>query len=375
MATTKRDYYEVLGIEKNASEEDIRKAFRKKAFDLHPDRNKAPDAEAKFKEVNEAYAVLRDPEKRAHYDRFGHARPGAQAPNGDDFGFGGFGDIFDAFFGGATGARAGRRNGPIRGADLAATIAIDFEEAAFGVEKEFEINRLETCERCKGARSEPGTSPSRCAACNGSGEIRRVQRSVFGQFVNVAACSACQGMGQVISSPCKQCKGAGRERKKRNIGVAIPTGVSEDSQVRLTGQGEPGVNGGPSGDLFITLNIAPHPIFDRQGDDVLYTLPLNIAQATLGAELEIGVLQGKKTEIKISPGTQPGTVFRLKGQGVPHLRGGGRGDFLVTIDVVIPKSLDSHQRKLMEELHRSLPKPDVSKKDKGFFERIKDALG
>ena len=354
MATTKRDYYEVLGVEKNATEEDIRKAFRKKAFDLHPDRNKAPDAEAKFKEVNEAYEVLRDAEKRSQYDRFGHARPGPQAPNGDDFGFGGFGDIFDAFFGGATGTRTGRRNGPVRGADLAATVAIDFEEAAFGVEKEFEINRLETCERCKGARTEPGTQPARCASCNGSGEIRRVQKSVFGQFVNVAACGTCQGQGQVISSPCKQCRGAGRERTKRSIGVAIPAGVSEDSQVRLTGQGEPGVSGGPPGDLFITLNIT---------------------QAVLGDEGEIQMLQGKKAGVKVPPGTQPGSVFRLKGQGVPHLRGGGRGDFLVTIDVVIPKSLDSSQRKLIEELDKSLPRPDVTKKDKGFFDRIKDALG
>ena len=373
MATAKRDYYEVLGVDRNATEDHIRKAFRKQAFDYHPDRNKDPGAETRFKEANEAYEVLRDPEKRARYDRFGHAGPNAGGVGFEGFGdLPGFGDIFDAFFGGGRGgARTQTRQ---RGADLAVSLAIEFEEAAFGAEKTFDVARMQVCERCRGQRSEPGTQPASCDTCRGSGQVRQAQRSIFGQFVNITTCPRCQGEGKVITDPCTQCRGQGRERTKKTIAVTIPAGVDNGSQLRLSGEGEGGGNGGPPGDLYIAIGIKEHPIFDREQDDVLYTLPINVAQAVLGDELEIPTLGGVTT-VKVPAGTQPGTVLRLKSQGVAHLRGGGRGDQLVTVDVVMPKTLDGEQRTAFETLYQSLKKPDLHQRGKSFFDRIKEALG
>ncbi len=379
MATTKRDYYDVLQLPRDVSEEEIRKAFRKKAFEYHPDRNKSPDAETKFKEVNEAYEVLRDRDKRARYDRFGHAGAAGGAGVGFDGseGFPGFGDIFDAFFGGT---RAGGFGGATRaktverGADLAATLTIEFEEAAFGAGKSFEITRTDSCTRCKGNRSEPGTEAERCSTCHGTGEVRRTQKSIFGQFVNVAVCGRCDGAGSVVTTPCIQCRGSGRERKKKIIEVKIPPGVTDGSQIRLTGEGEAGRNGAPHGNLYISLDVKPHPVFEREQDHILYTLPINVAQAALGDEIEIPTLEGAHT-LKIPPGSQHGAVIRLKGKGIAHLRSHGRGDQFVTLDVLVPTELDKEQKKLFQDLNDSLEKPDLSHKQKSFFDRVRDSLG
>ena len=373
MATTRRDYYEVLGTSRNATEDDIRKAFRKKAFEYHPDRNKETSAEAKFKECNEAYEVLRDPEKRARYDRFGHAGAASAGAGFDGFSdFPGFGDIFDAFFGGA---RSQSRPGAARrGADLSYTATIEFEEAAFGCEKQFEVSRMERCSRCSGQRSEPGTQPETCGTCNGVGQVRQTQRSVFGQFVNVTTCPHCRGEGKIIAKPCTQCRGEGRQRIRKTVAVNIPAGVNDGMQLRVNGEGEAGLGGGPRGDFYVAIHVQDHAVFDREQDDILYTLPINVTQAILGDDVEIPVL-GSTTTVKIPAGAQPGTVLRLRGKGIAHLRGGGRGDQLVTIDVVIPKHLDSKQKKAFEELDKTLKKPDPNKREKSFFDRMREVLG
>lgn len=372
MPTTKRDYYDILGIGREASEDDIRKAFRKKALEYHPDRNKSPHAEASFKEAAEAYEILRDKEKRAAYDRFGHG--GVSSNGGTGFegvsGFPDFGDVFDVFFG----QQGGRAGGPARGDDLGVSLTLEFDEAAFGIKKTIEVTRMEACARCHGARSEPGSKPERCKRCGGSGQLRQVQRSVFGQFMNVTPCPTCRGEGQTIGTPCTQCKGLGAEERTRSLEINIPAGVTDGAQVRLSGEGEVGVRGGPSGNLYVSLKVKEHPLFDRDGADLYLNLPLNVTQAMLGDEVDIPTLEGR-TKLKVPAGTQPGAVFRLKGQGIAHLRGGGRGDIIVTADVVIPKSLDIKQRKLLEQLDQTLKKPEPSKKDKGFMNRVKEALG
>jgi molecular chaperone DnaJ len=367
MATAKRDYYEVLGVSRNATEDDLRKAFRKRAFDFHPDRNKSPEAEGQFKEANEAYEILRDTKKRAQYDRFGHAGSNGVGFDGSS-GFPDFGDIFDAFFGGSGFGTATRGSASVaeRGADLAVELELEFEEAAFGAEKSFEITHTETCSRCRGSRSEPDAEPEKCAQCGGAGQVRQAQRSVFGQFVNITPCNRCRGQGKIIKSPCGQCKGQGRERTRKSISVTIPPGVNAGSQIRLTGEGDAGVNSGPPGNLFVSLAIKDHPLFDRDQDNILYTLPINVIQATLGDEMEIPTLGGS-TPFKIPPATQPGTVFRLKGKGIAHLRSHGRGDELVTVDVVIPKTLSSEEKKIFQALGKSLKKPDASKHAKEAF--------
>jgi molecular chaperone DnaJ len=368
----KRDYYKVLGIDRNASAADIKKAFRKRAFEHHPDHNKDDGAEENFKEVNEAYEVLSDPEKRAVYDRFGHA--GAQGFGGRGFegvDFGGFGDIFEAFFGGATNAR---RASPQRGGDLRYSLTISFEDAVFGCEKELEIVRTERCSVCHGSRSAPGSQPERCPACNGTGEIRRAQRSIFGQFVNVVACSQCHGEGKTISRPCPNCRGQGKERATRKIAVNIPAGVDGSTQIRLSGEGDAGKNGGSPGSLYVTLSVKKHKFFMRDGNDILYDLPINFAQAALGDELDIPTLDGDSI-LKIPAGCQTGRIFRLKEKGVPYLRGRGRGDQLVRIHVATPQSLNSSQKKVFKELAKSLEKAQLTEDDKSFFGRVKDTFG
>ena len=365
---TKRDYYEVLGIDRDATDEEIRKAFRKLAFKYHPDHNQDDKTGERFKEVNEAYEVLSDADKRAAYDRFGHS--GAEGLFGrgfEGFDFGGFGDIFDAFFGGAATAT---RQAPRRGADLSYEITITFEEAALGCEKGVSISRTELCSLCQGVGSKPGSQPARCPNCNGSGQVRRVHQSLFGRFAQTATCNQCHGEGHVITEPCPQCRGTGKEKHKRKISVRIPAGVNNGSHIRLRGEGEAGTRGGSPGNLYITLSVKEHEFFTRQGDDILYELPIDFAQAALGTEVEVLTLNDK-TKLKVPAGSQTGQVFRLKGQGIAHLHGSGHGDLLVTLFVATPDSLTEKQRQLLWELGESLSPdnmPDL-KKWRGFSQR------
>ena len=347
----KRDYYEVLGIDRNATNEEIKRAFRKLAFKYHPDHNHDNKAGDKFKEINEAYEVLSDPDKRTTYDRFGHG--GAEGIFEQGFGgfnFGGFGDIFDAFFGGTTTAT---RQAPQRGTDLQYRLTITFEEVAFGCNKEIKISRTENCSLCQGVGSKPGSQPSRCPNCNGTGQVRRTQRSIFGRFTNITTCGQCHGEGRIITDPCPQCRGTGKQKRQRNILAEIPAGIDDGSQIRLSGEGEAGTRGGPSGNLYIILSVLPHKYFTRDNDDIFYELPINFAQAALGAEVEVPTLDGK-TKLKITAGSQTGTVFRLKGYGIPHLHRGGRGNQLVRLFVVTPEKLNKKQRQLFQELANNL---------------------
>ncbi|MBI4186333.1 MAG: molecular chaperone DnaJ [Chloroflexi bacterium] len=370
----KRDYYEVLGVDRDASEEEIKKAFRKLAFKCHPDRNHAEDAAEKFKELNEAYEALSDPDKRSAYDRFGHA--GVEGGPGQGFGnfdFGGFGDIFEAFFGGAA---TTSRQAPRSGADLRGSITITFEEAAFGCEKEISVLRTEHCSLCQGTGSQPGTQPSRCPHCNGTGQMRRVHQSVFGRFTNVTTCNRCRGEGTIITDPCSQCKGTGKEKRQRNILVKIPAGVDNGSQLRLSGEGHAGTRGGAPGDFYIAITVLPHQFFIRDGDDIFYDLPINVAQAALGTELEIPTMDGN-TKLKIPAGSQTGTAFRLKNKGSHHLHKNGRGDQIVTLFVATPDLLTEKQRRLFQELAGSLEPADMpsSEKWKGFLSKLRNAFG
>jgi molecular chaperone DnaJ len=363
---TKRDYYEVLEVSESASEVEIKQAFRQFARQYHPDINKEDGAEARFKEINEAYEVLSDAQKRAAYDRFGHA--GVNGAGSQPYGFD-FSDIFDQFFGSSQ--RRGQR-GPQRGSDLRYELHISFEEAVFGTEKTLDIPALRTCERCSGRGAEPGSNDTACPACHGSGEIRRIQQSVFGQFVNVVACDRCQGEGRVPGDPCVKCRGQGRVRGTRKVEVKIPAGVDQGQQVRVTGEGESGPKGGPPGDLYVVLTVAAHAYFVRSASQIAYELPVSVAQAALGADVEIPTLEGKHT-VKVQAGTQTGETIRLRGKGVPNLRGGGRGDMFVQVRVMTPTKLTSEQRALFESLAETLDVSDVTA-DKGFFDRVKEAF-
>ncbi len=363
----KRDYYEVLGIARDATEEDIRKAFRRLALEYHPDRNKSSDAEERFKEVNGAYQVLSNGEKRSAYDRFGHGGVAANgAPSQGFEGFenlGGFGDIFDAFFGGF--ARQGRA-GPQQGRDIEVPVTLRFEDAALGVEREVEVQRTEACARCQGSRGEPGSSPITCAACRGNGQVRRAQQSLFGQFVQVVPCPTCKGEGRMINKPCSQCRGSGAERVARKLKVKIPAGVDGGSQMRLSGEGHAGALGGPPGDLYVTLRVQEHEFFRRDGFDLLYDAPVNIVEAALGATVAVPTLEND-TSVKVPAGVQSGTVLRVKGQGIPYLQRKGRGDLLVTVRVVTPTALDAEARRLMEALAEHLNGSSDGEADKREF--------
>jgi molecular chaperone DnaJ len=373
MATAHRDYYDILGVERGASPDEIKKAFRKLAMQYHPDRNKDDGAEARFKEVGEAYEVLSDAEKRSAYDRFGHA-----GLSGFDFGrgfegadFGGFGDIFEAFFGGtATGGR--RSRGAQRGADRRVDITIELEDAAFGCEREIELERIERCLRCAGSGSEPGSQVARCSTCEGTGQVRRVSRSFFGQFVNIATCGQCRGEGKVIITPCSDCRGSGRDRKQRSLMVKIPAGVSDGSRMRLSGEGDTG-QGGQPGHLYVYINVAEHPYFSRDENDLIYNLSMNPAQAALGFEADIPILDGDWTTYRVPAGTQNGQTFTLKGKGVARLHENGRGNLIIRADVLIPTDLSDEQRELLRRLAESFDTP-VENGDKGFIGKIKDAL-
>ena len=372
----KRDYYEVLGVPRGASSEEIKRAFRRLARQYHPDVNKSPDAEATFKEINEAYEVLSDEQKRLAYDRFGHA--GVNGVGGgpgpfDPFAGFGFGDILDSFetiFSTMAGTSTRRR--PQRGADLRYTLTLTFEEAVFGVEKEIEVPRLEGCPVCRGTGAEPGTQPVRCPRCGGSGEVR--QRGPFFNMIVMAPCEQCQGEGVINAIPCHECQGQGRIRVTRRLVIKVPAGVEENSQIRLSGEGEAGMRGGPRGDLYIGLRIKPHPHFRRQGNDLIYELPINIAQAALGAEVIVPTIDGQEEVVRIQAGTQSGRTYTLRGKGVPHLRGNGRGDQIVVVRVVVPTKLTERQRKLLEELAETLG-TEVGGGKRGVFDWINDALG
>ena len=370
-----RDYYEVLGVSRSATQDELKAAFRRLARQYHPDVNDSPDAEEHFKEINEAFAVLSDEQRRGAYDRYGHE--GVRGPNGmPNFtvDFSDFADIFGDLFGfggfGRTSQRA--RNAPRRGADLQYRLDLAFEDAVFGVEKEIEITRDELCVTCNGSGAEPGTSPIRCSTCNGSGEVRRTRQTILGSMVQVTTCPTCNGQGETISTPCHTCKGRGLERRNRKKVISVPAGVDSGTQIRLAGEGQPGVNGGPNGNLFIAIKVKAHKYFHRREYDVLLDLNVNIAQATLGADVEIPTVDGP-TMLKIPNGTQPGKILRLRDKGIPKLRGNGRGDQLVVINVEVPINVNNDQRQLFEQLAESLGS-EVRPQERGFLDWLKEAL-
>jgi len=372
---SKRGYYEVLDVPRNASADELKKAYRRQARQYHPDVNRSADAEERFKEINEAYEVLSDEQKRAAYDRFGHA--GVQGSAGAGYsGFGdfGFGDIFEEFFSGfGMGTRRARRS-PRRGRDLQYKLTVSFEEAAFGCEKEIEVMRYETCPYCQGTGAEPGTQPMRCPQCNGTGEVRQVQQSILGSFVNVSTCPRCRGEGEVTLTPCSQCHGQKVVQVPRTFSVKIPAGVDDGMRVRLVGEGELGTYGGPPGNLYVVISVNRHRYFRRRDSDVLLELAINVAQAALGDEVTVPSLDGE-VSLKIPPGTQSGKVFRLRGKGIPRLRSNGRGDQLIIVQVTIPTRMTNEQKQLFRKLSTTLGKEVISQPEKGFFEKIRGALG
>ncbi len=368
--SVKRDYYEVIGVARGASADEIRKAYRLLARKYHPDVSPEPDAEARFKEINEAYEVLSDQEKRTAYDRFGHA--GVEGNLGGFSGFPGFDDIFESFFGGFAGAHA--RSGPRSGEDLRASLTLSFEEAVFGVEKDLDIEQLVSCPTCDGSGAEPGSRPVKCPECGGSGQVRRVQSSLFGSFVNVSTCPRCYGAGQVISNPCRECRGEQRVRAKKHISVTVPPGVDDGTRIRLANEGNAGKDGGPPGHLYVFLSVQPHRYFKRRGNDIYVTLNINMAQAALGDEISVPTLNGD-AQLTIPASTQTGQTFRLKGQGVPYLRRDGRGDQLVTVFVATPSKLTAEQKQLFRELGKTLGREPVPQEERGLIDKLKDALG
>jgi len=370
-----RDYYEVLGIQKNASTDDIKSAFRKLARQYHPDVSKEPDAEEKFKEINEAYGVLSDPQKRARYDQYGRAGLGEMGGM-PDYATMDFNDIFEEILGGfgfGFGGGGGRSRRPHRGRDLQVHVDLTFEEAVFGVEKTVELTRNEACGNCHGSGAEPGSSPQRCSTCGGRGEVRQVRQTIFGSMMQSGPCPTCGGRGEVISTPCHTCRGQGQERKTVKKVVPIPAGVDNGNQIRLAGEGEPGINGGPQGNLYLVVNVQPHQFFKRRENDILLNLDINIAQAVLGAEVEVPTVSGKE-KLKIPAGTQPGKIFTMKARGVPYIRKSGRGDQLVIVNVDIPSKLTREQKELFEKLSGTLGTA-VKPKEKGFIDWLNDALG
>lgn len=376
MADNKRDYYEVLGLQKGASESEIKSAFRKMAMKYHPDKNPGnKEAEEKFKEINEAYSILSDPDKKNKYDRFGHAGVDPNAGfGGGGFGAGGgFEDIFDMFggmFGGGFGGTTRRRNGPMKGRDLQQEVTISFEEAAFGTTKDVKISKYVQCEKCNGTGAEEGTAKKTCQTCNGTGEVRTTQRTPFGQFQSVSSCQTCGGTGQVIEKPCSECSGSGKVRKTVTISVEIPAGVDNESVISLRGQGEPGTNGGPNGDLYVVIRVRPHELFKRDDTDLWLEIPISYAQATLGDDIVVPTLT-EKVSYAIPAGTQPGTVFRLKGKGIKSLRGSRMGDLYVKVILEVPTKLNAEQKKKIKELSEIL-NPENHGKNKTFTDKVKE---
>jgi molecular chaperone DnaJ len=348
VATTERDFYVILGVERTASDAEIKRAFRKLAQQWHPDVNTDPAAQERFKEINEAYQVLSDPDRRSRYDTFGRAGVDPGGSGGAGFeGFGGFSDIFDAFFGGGAGAASARRGRPQPGADLRYDLRITFEEAVKGVEKTIEFTALQRCETCHGSGASPGTEPITCPECSGRGEVRSVRQTMLGQMVNVSACPRCHGEGKIIETRCVTCQGEGRIERKRTLRVTIPAGIDEGHQIRLSNEGEVGPRGGPPGSLYVAVHVQPHAELTREGTELFYEARISIAQAALGTRITVPTVEGEE-EVEIKPGTQPNTEVRLRGKGVPHLRRAGqRGDLHVLVDVVVPTKLSKKARELL----------------------------
>lgn len=380
LADDKRDYYEVLGVQKGAGDDEIKKAYRKEAKKYHPDLNPGnAEAEKKFKEVNEAYEVLSDSQKRSRYDQFGHAGvdPNFGAGGGGGFGAGGFdfgdiGDIFEGFFGGGFGgsSRKANPNAPRRGNDLHTSCTIGFFEACKGVKKEIEIAKMESCSECHGSGAKAGTQPQTCPDCNGQGQVRVTQRTPLGAISTTRACSRCNGKGQIVTDPCTKCSGNGRVRTTKKFEVNIPAGIDDGQTLAVRGQGDSGVNGGPAGDLNLTVNVRPDSLFKRDGYDIWCEIPLTYMQAVFGDELIVPTIDGK-VKYTIPEGTQPGTVFRLKGKGVQRLNGRGTGDQFVEVTVEVPKGLSKSQKDALKSFENTLNEKQYEKR-KGFFDKLKD---
>ncbi|MCD8355592.1 MAG: molecular chaperone DnaJ [Clostridia bacterium] len=380
----KRDYYEVLGVSKGATDDEIKKSYRKLARKYHPDLNKDnPEAAEKFKEIGEAYEILSDKEKRARYDQFGFAGVDPNYGAGQGGGFGGgfgfedvdLGDIFGSFFGGGFGggSRTNRANAPRQGESVRRTVMLSFEEAAFGCEKEIEIDRVEKCTECGGTGAEKGYTPETCSNCHGSGTVQQTQRTPFGAFSSTGPCPNCRGTGKIIKKPCKKCRGTGQERRTRKLSVKIPAGIDDGQSVALRGQGGAGVNGGPAGDVIVTVAIRPHPLFQRDGYDVWCDVPISYAQACLGDKLIVPTVDGK-VEYTMPAGTQPGTVFRMRGKGIQAVNGRGRGDQFVKVILEVPKNLSDEQKELLRKLEDS-DMPQNHAQRKSFKDKMKDLFG
>ena len=369
-----RDYYEILEVDKSASQEEIKRAYRKMAKKYHPDLN--PDdkeAEQKFKEANTAYEILSDEEKRSRYDRFGHAGVDPQASSSAG-GFGGFedifGDIFDIFGGGSSGRS--RRRGPVQGSDLRYDLSIDFRDAIFGTEKEIQIRRTENCSTCGGSGAKPGTHKETCPKCKGSGEIKYAQQTPFGQFVRVGTCDLCNGSGEIIKEKCPTCKGTGKEVKTKKLKVKIPAGIDNGSIISIRGEGENGERGGPPGDLYVYISVKEDPIFTRRGNNIHVDIPITYMDAALGAEIEVPTLEGIE-KFDLPEGTQTASEFRLKSKGVPYLRGSGRGDLIFKVNVIVPKKLSEKQKEILREFAKESG-DQIKEHKKGFFEKVKEVL-
>jgi molecular chaperone DnaJ len=387
MATT-RDYYDILGVPRGASDDEVKRAFRKLAQQWHPDVNASPEADERFKEINEAYQVLSDPQRRQAYDMFGRAGVGGTGAEGyGPFGgFSGFGDIFDAFFG--AGATTGTRRGrPPAGADLRYDLKLSFDEAIHGAEKEVTFTALGRCDTCSGTGAEPGTNPVTCPQCSGTGEVRQVRSTMLGQMVNVTMCGRCRGQGRIVEHPCATCRGDGRTERKRTLRVSVPAGIDDGHQIRLSGEGEAGPRGGTPGNLYVVTHVDPHPQLKRQDTELYFELPISITQAALGARIAVPTPDGQEY-VDVAPGTQHGKEIRLRGKGVPHLRRPGvRGDLHVIVDVRVPTRLNARQRELLEELAEESgelepvaasgpgPKPSGrNRRKRGLADRLKDAI-
>ncbi len=377
--STKRDYYEILGVSKEASEPELKKAYRKLAMKFHPDKNKEADAEEKFKEISEAYAVLSDTDKRAQYDRFGHEGIDNRYSTEDIFrtaDFGGFedifGDAFNIFFGG--GGRR-RRSHPTRGSDLRYDLSISLKDAAFGTDTTINVPRSETCDVCSGSGAKPGTNPVTCGTCHGSGQMSQTRATPFGRFVTTTTCSNCHGKGQIIESPCSSCRGTGKLKKVRKISVKVPPGADTGMRLRVSGEGEAGSQGAPSGDLYVVIHVQPHNLFERIGDDIVCEVPITFIQAALGAEVTVQTLYGK-VKMHVPEGTQTHSIFRLKGKGMPHMHGRGNGDQHVRVIVKTPTNLTHEQKLMFKELEDvgSGDKSHSKKKGRGIFEKVKGAF-
>ncbi len=375
----KRDYYDVLGVEKGTDKKEIKKAYRKLAMKHHPDVSDDPESAEKFKEISEAYAVLSDEEKRNTYDQFGHAGMGGYSNedifrnvNFDDifkgFGFD-FGDIFDMFgFGGGR-----RRSRAEQGADVYYDLSITLEDAAFGLEKDIDVSHKKTCPTCEGSKAEPGTDTHQCSQCGGTGQVQQINRTPFGQFVNIASCPQCRGEGVIIDTPCHECHGKGIVREKSTIHIKVPPGVEDGSRLRVPGEGDVGKRRGPPGDLYVLISVKPHNLFERHGSDLVYEMPISFVQASLGDEIDVPTLGEEIVSLKIPHGTQPGTSFRIKGKGMPHLRWSGNGNLYVKAKVIVPKKLNPKQKELLKEF-ADISGKEIYVEDKGFFDKVKDAI-